>query len=187
MSNNKDRSPIDCVGGNEILTIAIGQCGTYMLNEFISTIRNEHKIDKNGQFIGDWNTVNDKLLMLKNNVYFETRNHRYSPRSLFMDIDKTHIEAIQCSYLGSLIPEQNFIAGAFAEPSVLWPKGHYTEGAEVIDECMDRVRQTVETCDVPQGFQVLHSLVGGWGSGFGTLLLLKIRDNYPDRCTNTVR
>ena len=31
------------------------------------------------------------------------------------------------------------------------------------------------------GFQVCHSLGGGTGSGMGTLLILKIREEYPDR------
>ena len=44
----------------------------------------------------------------------------------------------------------------------------------------------MERCDIPQGFQLFHSIAGGWGSGLGTLLLLKIRDNYPDRCTSTL-
>merc|ERR1711959_618884 len=35
------------------------------------------------------------------------------------------------------------------------------------------------------GFQICHSLGGGTGSGMGTLLLLKIRDAYPDRITKT--
>merc|ERR1712036_65933 len=35
------------------------------------------------------------------------------------------------------------------------------------------------------GFQIAHSLGGGTGSGLGTLLLLKIRDAYPDRLTTT--
>merc|ERR1712113_765819 len=37
----------------------------------------------------------------------------------------------------------------------------------------------------PQGFQLTQSIGGGTGSGMGTLLLLKIRDNYPDRITAT--
>merc|ERR1711879_734210 len=35
------------------------------------------------------------------------------------------------------------------------------------------------------GFQLTQSIGGGTGSGMGTLLLLKIRDNYPDRITAT--
>ena len=34
---------------------------------------------------------------------------------------------------------------------------------------------------VRAGFQVAHSLGGGTGSGMGTLLISKIREEYPDR------
>jgi hypothetical protein len=34
---------------------------------------------------------------------------------------------------------------------------------------------------LPAGFQVCHSLGGGTGSGMGTLLISKIREEYPDR------
>merc|ERR1712228_186708 len=39
-----------------------------------------------------------------------------------------------------------------------------------------------------QGFQITHSLGGGTGSGMGTLLISKIREEYPDRmmCTFSV-
>lgn len=37
-------------------------------------------------------------------------------------------------------------------------------------------------CDISStGFQVCHSLGGGTGSGMGTLLISKIREEYPDR------
>jgi hypothetical protein len=35
--------------------------------------------------------------------------------------------------------------------------------------------------DARAGFQVCHSLGGGTGSGMGTLLISKIREEYPDR------
>ena len=38
---------------------------------------------------------------------------------------------------------------------------------------------------VVQGFQLTHSLGGGTGSGLGTLLISKIREEYPDRIMNT--
>ena len=37
----------------------------------------------------------------------------------------------------------------------------------------------------PTGFQVTHSLGGGTGSGMGTLLISKIREEYPDRMMAT--
>ena len=62
-----------------------------------------------------------------------------------------------------------------------WAKGHYTEGAELVDSVLDVVRKESESCDCLQGFQMTHSLGGGTGSGMGTLLISKIREEYPDR------
>ena len=46
-------------------------------------------------------------------------------------------------------------------------------------------RKEAEGCDCLQGFQLTHSLGGGTGSGMGTLLISKIREEYPDRMMNT--
>lgn len=66
-----------------------------------------------------------------------------------------------------------------------WAKGHYTEGAELADSVLDVVRKEAESCDCLQGFQLTHSLGGGTGSGMGTLLISKMREEYPDRLMNT--
>lgn len=50
---------------------------------------------------------------------------------------------------------------------------------------MDILRKESENCDCLQGFQIAHSLGGGTGSGMGTLLLSKLREEYPDRIINT--
>lgn len=63
--------------------------------------------------------------------------------------------------------------------------GHYTEGAELVDLVLDVVRKESEFCDSLQGFQLTHSLGGGTGSGLGTLLMSKMREEYPDRIINT--
>merc|ERR1712157_318464 len=52
---------------------------------------------------------------------------------------------------------------------------------ELIDSVLDVVRKESESCDCLQGFQVTHSMGGGTGSGMGTLLISKIREEYPDR------
>lgn len=39
--------------------------------------------------------------------------------------------------------------------------------------------------DSTKGFQLTHSLGGGTGSGMGTLLISKIREEFPDRIMNT--
>ena len=50
---------------------------------------------------------------------------------------------------------------------------------------MDRCRLQMESSEAAQGFQLFHSLGGGTGSGMGTLLLVKLRDSYPDKITTT--
>jgi len=58
----------------------------------------------------------------------------------------------------------------------------------LIDSVLDVVRKEAESCDCLQGFQITHSLGGGTGSGMGTLLISKIREEYPDRmmCTFSI-
>lgn len=62
-----------------------------------------------------------------------------------------------------------------------WARGHYTEGGELVETVIDSLRKEAEACDQLQGFQLTHSLGGGTGSGMGTLLLSKIKEEYPDR------
>lgn len=47
------------------------------------------------------------------------------------------------------------------------------------------IYREAENCDSLQGFQVVHSLGGGTGAGMGTLLLAKIREEFPDRMLAT--
>merc|ERR1712013_564075 len=54
-----------------------------------------------------------------------------------------------------------------------------------IDSVLDVVRKEAEGCDCLQGFQICHSLGGGTGSGMGTLLITKVREEYPDRIMET--
>jgi tubulin beta len=63
--------------------------------------------------------------------------------------------------------------------------GHYTEGSEMVDQVLESIRREVESCDSMQGFQLCHSLGGGTGSGMGTLILTKLREEYPDRMLST--
>ena len=54
-----------------------------------------------------------------------------------------------------------------------------------MESVLDVVRKETESCDCLQGFQLTHSLGGGTGSGMGTLLISKIREEYPDRIMNS--
>merc|ERR1711890_212261 len=85
---------------------------------------------------------------------------------------------------GQIFRPDNFVFGQSGAGNN-WAKGHYTEGAELVDSVLDVVRKEAEGCDCLQGFQLTHSLGGGTGSGMGTLLISKIREEFPDRIMNT--
>ncbi|KAM7255815.1 hypothetical protein ACFE04_011556 [Oxalis oulophora] len=50
-----------------------------------------------------------------------------------------------------------------------------------VDYCIGPEVEKFVTSLPNEGFQVCHSLGGGTGSGMGTLLISKIREEYPDR------
>ena len=80
----------------------------------------------------------------------------------------------------------NWAKGQYAQNSFLQNSNFsYTEGAELVDQVLDVVRREAESCDCLQGFQITHSLGGGTGAGMGTLLISKIREEYPDRMMAT--
>ncbi|KAK9671173.1 hypothetical protein RND81_12G010900 [Saponaria officinalis] len=99
---------------------------------------------------------------------------------VLMDLEPGTMDAVRSGPYGQIFRPDNFVFGQSGS-SNNWAKGHYTEGAELIDSVLDVVRKEAENCDCLQGFQVCHSLGGGMGSGMGTLLISKIREEYPDR------
>ena len=64
-------------------------------------------------------------------------------------------------------------------------KGFLHEGRELSDLLFDKIRYDSEACDSLQGFQIIHSLGGGTGSGFGCLLQEGLKDEFPSKIVRT--
>ena len=97
------------------------------------------------------------------------------PRAVLVDLEPGTMDSVRSGPFGQLFRPDNFVFGQSGAGNN-WAKGHYTEGAELIDSTLDVVRKETEACDCIQGFQLTHSLGGGTGSGMGTLLISKIRE-----------
>ncbi|XP_049884210.1 tubulin beta chain-like isoform X1 [Pectinophora gossypiella] len=205
----------------EIVHLQAGQCGNQIGSKFWEIISDEHGIDPVGHYHGD-----SDLQLERIGVYYNEAEDgkRYVPRAVLVDLEPGTMDAIRsCSY-GQLFRPDNYVFGQSGAGNN-WAKGHYTEGAELVDSVMDVVRKEAEPCDCLQGkhhtkyfyfdhnhtpdtnticckstifnpsqklrdilfsgFQLTHSLGGGTGSGLGTLLLSKLREEYPDRIVNT--
>ena len=92
-----------------------------------------------------------------------------------MDLEPGTMDSVKATPYGQLFRHDNFIFGQ-TRAGNNWAKGHYTQGAELIDSVLDVVRKEAEGCDCLQGFQITHSLEEGTGSGMGTLLISIIRE-----------
>jgi tubulin beta len=90
------------------------------------------------------------------------------------------MESVRAGQCGPLFRPDNFVFGQSGAGNN-WAKGYYTEGQELCEFILDVIRKEAESCDALQGFQLVHSLGGGTGPGLGTLLLNKLREDYPDR------
>ncbi|KAD4584883.1 hypothetical protein E3N88_22484 [Mikania micrantha] len=160
----------------EILHVQGGQCGNQIGAKFWEVVCAEHGIDSTGRYTGDNNLQLERV-----NVYYnEASCGRFVPRAVLMDLEPGTMDSLRSGPYGQIFRPDNFVFGQSGAGNN-WAKGHYTEGAELIDSVLDVVRKEAENCDCLQGFQVCHSLGGGTGSGMGTLLISKIREEYPDR------
>ncbi|XP_057256340.1 tubulin beta-3 chain-like [Pezoporus wallicus] len=164
----------------EIVHIQAGQCGNQIGAKFWEVISDEHGIDPSGNYMGD-----SDLQLERISVYYnEASSHKYVPRAILVDLEPGTMDSVRSGAFGHLFRPDNFIFGQSGAGNN-WAKGHYTEGAELVDSVLDVVRKECENCDCLQGFQLTHSLGGGTGSGMGTLLISKVREEYPDRIMNT--
>uniref|UniRef100_A0A1I8J1F9 Tubulin beta chain n=1 Tax=Macrostomum lignano TaxID=282301 RepID=A0A1I8J1F9_9PLAT len=160
----------------EIVHMQAGQCGNQIGAKFWEVISDEHGIDPTGTYHGD-----SDLQLERISVYYnEATGGKYVPRAILIDLEPGTMESVRASAFGMLFQPDNLVFGKSGAGNN-WAKGYYTEGAEIIDKVMDAVRKECEGCDCLQGFQLTHSLGGGTGSGMGSLLLSKIREEYPDR------
>uniref|UniRef100_A0A182SP87 Tubulin beta chain n=1 Tax=Anopheles maculatus TaxID=74869 RepID=A0A182SP87_9DIPT len=164
----------------EIVHLQAGQCGNQIGSKFWEIISDEHGIDPTGHYHGDTDLQLERI-----DVYYtEVNGNKYVPRAVLVDLEPGTMDSVRQSPYGALFRPDNFVY-AQSGAGNNWAKGHYTEGAELVDNVLDVIRKETEACDCLQGFQLAHSLGGGTGSGMGTLLISKIREEYPDRIMNT--
>lgn len=164
----------------EIVSIQFGHCGNSIGEKFWHTICNEHSISECcGDFYGDSILAYQYL-----DVYFECAPNRFVPRTIFCDLDSTHINSIKNGLNGTLFNPDYMVTGASGTGNN-FARGCITDGCELVDAAHEIVRKQVERCDGFMGFQMFHSINGGTGSGAGSLMLQNLCDEFPSSVINT--
>lgn len=131
----------------EIIHIQVGQCGNQIGCKFWEMISEEHGIDKSGAYVGNSPNQLDCI-----EVYFNEamEGKRYVPRAILVDLEPGTMDVARSGAVGELFRPDNFVH-AQSGAGNNWAKGHYTEGAEMVDSVIEVVRRESETCDCLQG------------------------------------
>ena len=166
---------------SEIINLQVGRCGNNVGNSFWENILNEHQIDNCGtQLENSSNHPKERQ-----NVFFqEHANQKFMPRAVLIDFEPGIIDSIKGSLLGRIFDQNCFVIGQTSAGDN-WAKGYHSEGPQWIEYALDAIRKQIEACDCLQGFQIMNSLGGGTGSGFGSLLMSRIREEFSDCMLHT--
>ena len=109
---------------------------------------------RNGPFLGNFDPffeTNRKILILERiNVYYnEATGGKYVPRAVLVDLEPGTMDSVRSGPFGQIFRPDNFVFGQSGAGNN-WAKGHYTEGAELVDSVLDVVRKEAESCDCLQ-------------------------------------
>ncbi|XP_076151858.1 tubulin beta-2A chain isoform X9 [Alosa pseudoharengus] len=123
----------------EIVHIQAGQCGNQIGAKFWEVISDEHGIDPTGSYQGD-----SDLQLERINVYYnEASGNKFVPRAILVDLEPGTMDSVRSGPFGQIFRPDNFVFGQSGAGNN-WAKGHYTEGAELVDSVLDVVRKEVD-------------------------------------------
>ena len=160
----------------EIIQIQVGQCGNQIGYKFWEIISKEHCIMSDGS-LGSIHTLGADDYKSKHLEVFyrEEREGNYKARNIMIDLEPDSLDKLHSQDYSQLFDIDNYVFGK-ESASHNWAMGYYREGTEEIEYSLDVVRKELERCDLAQGIQLVHSLGGGTGGGFGSLLIENLKD-----------
>ncbi|QLQ79149.1 hypothetical protein HG537_0B04970 [Torulaspora globosa] len=165
----------------EIITIQVGQCGNQMGKHFWSQLAREHGIGKDGQSLDNSGDARDD----DTNPFFKlNEGNRYTPRALMIDLEPSAIQDVQNTFPGFFDPRSMWISPEELGAGNSWSKG-YDYGLVNQDALLNMIDKEVDATENFEGFQLLHSVAGGTGSGLGSSLLEAISDRFPKKFLTT--
>lgn len=167
----------------EIITLQVGQCGNQVGKQFWSQLAKEHGIGKDGQSLhsDDPNTVRED----DTNIFFKQNDfNRYTPRALLFDLEPSAISEVQNSFPGFFNERNIWVSKDELGAGNTWSKG-YDYGLENQDEFFNMIDKEIDSTENFEGFQLIHSVAGGTGSGLGSNFLEAISDRYHKKIVTT--
>jgi len=157
----------------DIISLHLGQAGVQLGNNVWELYCMEHGILPNGIRNDKIGKENDS----QDTIFSSASNGKFVPRSVFVDLEPTVIDEVRTGPYRQLFSPDQLISGK-EDAANNYARGRFTVGKELIEVTMDRIRKIADQCSGLQGFFVFHSVGGGTGSGFGSLLLERLGVEY---------
>lgn len=111
-------------------------------------------------------------------------NNRFTPRAILIDLEPKVINSIMSDSNGLFDSKNVYLSPDGSGAGNQWVEG-YLKGKRHIETILDMIDRELDGCDNPEGFQLVHSVAGGTGSGFGSLLLETLSDRYNKKLIQT--
>ena len=165
----------------EIISMHVGQAGVQIGRSVWEQLCLEHGVRSDGSL--DSSAHEEGVIEKVHTMFRETKDGRFVPRAIFVDLDPTSIEELQASpKMSKLFKTGNLLAGK-EDASDNFTRGKYSQGRRLIGEACDLLRREMENCERIQGLNYINSISGGTGSGFGSLIFSKNAVEYPKLST----
>ncbi|KAJ2305882.1 gamma-tubulin, partial [Coemansia sp. RSA 2704] len=165
----------------EIITIQTGQCGNQIGAEFWEQLCLEHGIRPDGMLEDFATSGSDR----KDVFFYQADDDHYIPRSILVDLEPRVINNIMESPYGNLYnPENIYMSTDGSGAGNNWASG-YAQGERICEDILEMLDREADNSDSLEGFNLLHSIAGGTGSGLGSFLLERLSDRYPKKLLQT--
>lgn len=167
----------------ELITIQAGQCGNQIGSQFWEYLCKDHGIAQDG-------TLEDHAVGVdagdrKDVFFYQADDDHYVPRAILVDMEPRVIANVLAGpYKNLYNPENIFTSKDGSGAGNNWAMG-YASGEKVAEELSDMIDREADGSDSLEGFQLLHSIAGGTGSGLGSFLLERIKENFPKKLVQT--
>lgn len=118
-------------------------------------------------------------------IFFQrNKNDSFTPRAILIDLEPRVIGKVMEANNGLFDPKNVFLSSDGIGAGNRWGEG-YVSGKRNLDTMLNMIDRELDGCDNLEGFQLLHSVSGGTGSGFGSLLLETLSDRYNKKLIQT--
>ncbi|CAG9827464.1 unnamed protein product [Diabrotica balteata] len=158
----------------ECISVHIGQAGVQIGNSTWELYCLEHGIKPDGTVEVSDQIVSDNCY---GTFFSEVENGKLVPRAVMVDLEPTVVDEVRTGVYKKLYHPEQLITGK-EDAANNYARGHYSIGKDMLDIVMERLNKLAENCHGLQGFFVFHSFGGGTGSGFSSLLMERLSNDY---------